>query len=249
MALKRATEENLSIIVQVVVERVVIVDKEVMRGRLRCCCCRLGFGCWGCWGEMIAFAFAPPRPFIKPEAFDSHSVSTGALATHSKHRSANHTPSITSPRARASVPTPLRKPGNPETRRHIGKIYSIFHYHFSPVLMSTSPTRHALIKRMLLVKRHCLSRSAVCQYRPSHVWRATPIQHPVRSAITNLLLNNASPFPFYLQYPCDTYYIYTRTALLGLLPARWYTSVCTKAERAGQSRPTGTDDTRHRPPT
>lgn len=46
MALKRATEENLSIIVQVVVDRVVIVDIKVKRGRLRCCCCGL-FGVAG----------------------------------------------------------------------------------------------------------------------------------------------------------------------------------------------------------
>lgn len=45
MALKRATEENLSIIVQDVVDRVVIVDIKVKRGRPKCCCCGL-FGCW-----------------------------------------------------------------------------------------------------------------------------------------------------------------------------------------------------------
>ncbi len=79
------------------------------------------------------------------------------------------------------------------------------------------------MKSTLLVKRHCLGRSAVCQRRRRtkeniYVWRATPIQplkttnNPVRSAITN---HASSVLLFNIPL---SYIILTRTALLGLLP-------------------------------
>lgn len=144
MALKRATEENLSIIAKVVVDRVVVLDIKVEEeSKMRC------------WGEIdeepvLVWSLAPARhvhlyktpglisfPFSKPVRARWAPIQTETVRPITRHQ-------LPSVRPRASL--------HPATRKHLTCSY------FSPWPMSPYPTTPltylapALIRSTLLVK-------------------------------------------------------------------------------------------------